>query len=80
MLDSALGIENELMLTYLSFECHFRDRIIISTDGFHGVFSKNELRDLSVTNKNFDSFCDVLVNELSKRTLIDNATFIAIEI
>jgi len=80
VLDSAVGIDKELMITYLSFDCNLRDRIIIATDGFHGVFSKVELRDLSLVNRDFDNLCNVLVNQLEKKILTDNATFILIEI
>ncbi len=41
VLDSALGTEKELQTTFLRFEWQYGDRILISTDGFHGVFSKN---------------------------------------
>ncbi len=79
VLDSALGVDGELKTTFLSFNTKIGDRLLISTDGFHGVFSKTELRDISIVNPIFESFCDVLVSKLEKKMLIDNATFISVE-
>ena len=80
VLESALGSERELKIDYYWFEYQSKDRLVISTDGFHGILTKVELRDLSIVNSDFDSLCSVLVNSLIKRPLIDNATFVIVEL
>jgi serine/threonine protein phosphatase PrpC len=80
VLDSALGVDRKLMMTHLHFEAKKGDRLLLSTDGFHGAFSKVELRDLSIAHSDFTSFSKALEVELSSRILTDNATFIAVQI
>lgn len=62
------------------FELEPFDRIIFSTDGFHDVITKKEIRDISINNKSFDQFNKQLVVEVENRMLKDNTTFISIEV
>lgn len=62
------------------FELMPNDRILFSTDGFHDVITKTEIRDLSIKYKSLEEFKRALVIELENRILSDNATFVCIEI
>jgi serine/threonine protein phosphatase PrpC len=79
-LDSALGIEDGLILDAYRFDVEPKDRIILTTDGFHNVFSKAELRDISTDNSNFDNFCKTIKYKTHDKLLKDNASFVIIEI
>ncbi|RZJ89296.1 MAG: serine/threonine-protein phosphatase [Chryseobacterium sp.] len=80
MLDSALGIDGKIMMTNLAFKCQPGDRYLLMTDGCYDVFTKIQIRDLSLANNSFNDFCSVFEQELLSRKLRDNATFVAIEI
>lgn len=79
VIESAFGIENDFMFQTLSFKINYGDRILISTDGFHNIFSKQELRDFSLSN-NLENLYSVLKNEINNRKLVDNTTFVIIEV
>ena len=76
----ALGDESHFKFQLFDFELEKRDRIIISTDGFHEIILKKELRDISITNSSFKEFNRQLIIEIESRILKDNTTYISIEV
>jgi serine/threonine protein phosphatase PrpC len=80
ILESALqGIED---FTYQLFEFGIApgDRILLTTDGVHGIVGKSELRDLSVTCKSLNEFGESLLSVIRSKRIVDNFTFVLIEI
>lgn len=80
LLDSALGMDGEIIVEYTKVKHEPSDRFILATDGCYDVFTKVEIRDISIANPDFKDFCDMLKNNIENRKLKDNATFVAIEI
>jgi PPM family protein phosphatase len=80
ILESALGISKSLIVQSFQFNLEIRDRVLISSDGFHDIINKREIRDLSVSNQNVHDFGEALVKLLSNKKLIDNVTFVVVEI
>lgn len=68
---------------YNLFETRFglqdRDRLLLSTDGFHGCLLKREVASISEEKPEFQEFCQFLCKELETRTRCDDATFLALE-
>ena len=56
------------------------DRILLTTDGFHGILQKGIINQISVTCPSFDTFFQEMENEILRLSLTDDATCLAIEI
>ncbi|HMI02483.1 MAG TPA: protein phosphatase 2C domain-containing protein, partial [Pedobacter sp.] len=64
ILDSALGMEGDILVTHIQFEYEKMDRFLLATDGCYDVFTKKEIRDISITNNVFENFCNSLQERL----------------
>lgn len=80
IIESAIGASDFPTIQTFNFELVQGDRVLITTDGVHELISKVEFRDLSVRNKDINSFGLALVNLLNTRKLTDNASFILISV
>jgi len=80
VIESVLGSNINFKPQNFQFDLNGADRILFSTDGFHEVLSKEEIRDISVKYKSLDEFCRKLIIELENRILHDNATFVCVEV
>jgi serine/threonine protein phosphatase PrpC len=80
VLESALGTANKLLIQQFSFSLQSLDRVILSTDGFHEIVTKEEQRDLSVKLRDLDELRDSLVKLIKRRKVTDNVSFVIIEI
>ena len=80
VLTSAIGAGKPLQIQSFDFEIQKGDRILLSSDGFHDVFDKKELRDISISSPVLNQFGDSLTYEISLKTLTDNCTFLIVEI
>ena len=80
ILESAIGMGSDFDKQIFNCRLQIRDRILLSTDGFHNIFTKSELRDLSIRNQSLSNLNKELQTEFSRRKLTDNATFIILEI
>ncbi|MBX2963231.1 MAG: serine/threonine-protein phosphatase [Cyclobacteriaceae bacterium] len=80
IIENVLGRPDMFEPQNFNFNLESGDRIIFSTDGFHEVISKLEIRDISIKFKSLDELGRKLIIELENRILHDNATFICIEI
>jgi len=80
VIESALGVPNMLHIDTFNFDLESRDRIILSTDGFHELFNKSSLRDMSVNNIKCEDFYNELVASVNVQKLRDNTSFILMEI
>jgi serine/threonine protein phosphatase PrpC len=79
ILENALGMES-LFIDEFVFELESKDRIIISTDGFHEVLLKSELVELSKNNPNsLEDFYNELVKKIKSKELTDNSSFLIYE-
>lgn len=80
IIESALGIKEDFLRQPFDFLLQPKDRIILTTDGFHNVISKVEVRDFSLSNLRLLDLYKTLEKELQNRKLSDNATFIIMEV
>jgi PPM family protein phosphatase len=80
VLESAIGIRNELTIQSFTFELEVGDRILLTTDGVHNVLSKKEIRDLSKQNAGLTNFGASIKDSLDEKSLSDNVSFIVLEI
>lgn len=79
IIDSAIGMKDEIKIQNFSFDLEPKDRILITSDGVHELVNKVELRDLSIKYQNLDDFGDELALLVKSKKLTDNATFLLIE-
>lgn len=80
IIDSAIGMKDEIKIQNFSFDLEPNDRILITSDGVHDLVTKVELRDLSIQNKELNNLGDQLALLVKSKKLTDNATFLLIEI
>jgi len=80
IIESAIGIKGQLKIQSFEFDLQFNDRIIISSDGVHELINKFEFRDLSIKYKVLKDFGDALISLLHEKVMIDNSTFLIIEL
>ncbi|MDO6610653.1 protein phosphatase 2C domain-containing protein [Shewanella sp. 1_MG-2023] len=80
VLESALGASKELLFFGGEVNLEVGDRILLTTDGVHGVFSKRELRDLSLQASTPAEFISLIVNAGLEARATDNASLIVIDI
>ena len=78
ILESAIGASAPLENQGFNFELLPKDRLLLLTDGTHGIITKRDFRDLSVKHPHARDFYDSLVELHSKRKLTDNASFVLI--
>jgi protein phosphatase len=80
VLTSAIGAGRPLQIQSFSFDIIRGDRLLLSSDGFHDVFDKKELRDISLSSPDLKQFGDLLTYEITLKNLTDNCTFLLVEI
>ena len=80
ILERAVGHTENFGIQTFAFDLLPGDRVLFSTDGFHETLSKEEIRDISIRYKSLNEFNRRLVIELDNRILLDNTTFICIEV
>ncbi|TDO77601.1 serine/threonine protein phosphatase PrpC [Flavobacterium chryseum] len=80
VIESAIGMKDKILIQPFYFDLEPKDRIIITSDGIHELISKIEFRDLSIKNKNLNIFGDELASLVKSKKMIDNSTFVIIEI
>lgn len=80
VLKSAIGITGELTIQLFEFDIISKDRILLSTDGVHNFITKKDLRNLSVSSSDLESFGEKIKDNLSSKKLNDNYSFILIEV
>ncbi|WP_412550814.1 PP2C family protein-serine/threonine phosphatase [Shimia sp. MIT910701] len=78
---SALSGRNaDYTLYQNSFDVQPGDRIILSTDGFHSLFTRRELAGISQGCVDLESFFARVQSELPQRKISDDATAVFIEV
>jgi serine/threonine protein phosphatase PrpC len=80
VLESALGASKELLFFAGEVDVEVGDRILLTSDGVHGVFSKRELRDLSLQASSPTEFISLIARAGLEARATDNATLIVIDI
>lgn len=80
VIDSALGANKELLYFSSKLQLATGDRLILTTDGVHGVFSKREIRDISLVSDSPEKFISNIINAGLERRATDNASLIVIDI
>jgi protein phosphatase len=79
-IEAVVGIDGMLNIQRFYSQVRSKDRIVLSTDGFHDIFPLSELLSLSKRNLNFDMFASKLKTEIDNRILRDNLTVIVVEV
>jgi serine/threonine protein phosphatase PrpC len=77
---SAMSTGREYDLYEQQFTIQKGDRILLTTDGFHGKLRRRRLAELSSSRPNFDDFWNVVQDELSSEKLEDDASCLALEV
>ncbi|EIQ1513593.1 protein phosphatase 2C domain-containing protein [Vibrio fluvialis] len=77
---SALGSHKELVVDEFEFELVSQDRIVLVTDGVHGVVSKKTFRDTSLNSSSLKEWCDTIVTILEGLGPEDNFTIASVEL
>lgn len=77
---SAMSAGREYDLHEATFSLEVGDRILLTSDGFHSKLFRPQLARLSVETPDFDVFWRALKDKLSKESLDDDASCLAIEI
>ena len=80
IIESAIGINRELIIQEFEFKLEFNDKIILTTDGVLDVISKVEFRDLSKEYSDIKKFGEAVVDCLKGKKVTDNISFIALKI
>ena len=79
VLESALGAKKELLYFGGIFDLQKGDRVLLTTDGVHGVYSKKELRDISLFSSEPKDFILNMFNSDLEGRITDNATLVVLE-
>ncbi|WP_219093129.1 PP2C family serine/threonine-protein phosphatase [Pseudomonas sp. UMAB-40] len=79
VLTSALGTHKNLLIDEFSFEVKAGDRLLLITDGIHGVVTKKCLVNLSLTHTDFIEFCEEVIRMVNNVTATDNFTLVGLE-
>lgn len=79
VLTSALGTHKNLLIDEFSFEVKAGDRLLLITDGIHGVVTKKCLVGLSIAHSNFIEFCEEIIKRVNYITATDNFTLVGLE-
>ncbi len=77
---SAMSPSKPYQLFENKFSVKRGDRILLTTDGFHGKLKKNSIVHISKNHQSFSSFFEFIQSEISKTALEDDATCLALEI
>lgn len=80
VIESALGILDEPQIDIIEHELLSGDRLLLTTDGVHGVVFLRELRNLSLENSSAENFVDAIVSTVQERGAEDNFTCICIDV
>jgi protein phosphatase len=79
VLTSALGTHKNLLIDEFSFQVKAGDRLLLITDGIHGVVTKKCLVNLSLTHTDFIEFCEEVIRMVNNVTATDNFTLVGLE-
>ncbi|EPZ8231513.1 PP2C family protein-serine/threonine phosphatase [Vibrio alginolyticus] len=77
---SALGSHKELVVDEFEFDLVSQDRIVLVTDGVHGIVSKKTFRDASLNSSSLKEWCDTLITILESLGPEDNFTIASAEL
>jgi PPM family protein phosphatase len=77
---SAMSPSREFELFEEEFEIMARDRILLTTDGFHTKLLRGQIARISASNDEFDKFWSALLDVVRETTFDDDASCIALEI
>jgi len=77
---SAMSAGKEYDLQEREFDLRAGDRILLTSDGFHGKVLRRHIAQLSSHNTAFEEFWSGLQNVLSELTFEDDASCLAVEI
>lgn len=77
---SVMAPEKEYELFKTRFSVNPGDRLIVCSDGFHRLVKKREIVRASLAAMTFDGFSSALDELIEGRELIDDATYVAVEI
>lgn len=80
VLENALGSNLNPRVDLFSYTLKPRDRILLTSDGAHALFTKLELRDISISNLNADDFIESITKHIKHKKLTDNFSLIAIDV
>lgn len=80
ILENALGVRPDPRIDSFSFRLESGDRIILTTDGVHGLVSKKTFRDISLAAKNVTQFVADVIKEVQRLGPSDNFSVVAIDI
>ena len=77
---SAMSPQKKFTLFENEFVVKRGDRILLTTDGFHALLQRRAVAEISSNCPAFDMFFTVIEKQLSKLSLTDDATVLALEI
>ncbi|WP_339772768.1 protein phosphatase 2C domain-containing protein [uncultured Pseudosulfitobacter sp.] len=77
---SAMSAGREYDLHEATFSLEVGDRVLLTSDGFHGKLLRPQLASLSAATPDFDEFWRALEEKLSVESMEDDASCLAIEI
>lgn len=77
---SAMSAGREYNLYETRFSVQSGDRILLTTDGFHGKLLRGKIADLSSAHPSFDDFWSIILSALTDEKLDDDASCLAVEI
>lgn len=77
---SALGSQKPLVIDSFEFDLLSKDRLILLTDGVHGIIPKKTFRDYSVNSTSMKEWCDSLIMSVDHQGPDDNFTIAAVEL
>jgi protein phosphatase len=72
ILESALGEPGEPKTDGFEFDIHAGDKVVITSDGVHGVVFLREIREVLASTNSPDEACNKLKNAVEKRGPKDN--------
>ena len=80
VLESAIGGSAPLKIQNFKFDLQKNDRIILTTDGLHGIVSKKEMRDISISSQDSRTMVEKLYKLVETRKPTDNYTFVLVSL
>ena len=80
ILNSAFGTLEDPRIDAFQFELMRNDRVLLTTDGTHGLISKLLLRDLSHQSSTVEQFGALIVSKIEEIEPTDNYSIVALEI
>ena len=76
----ALGIEPELRLDHVTLELAEHDRLVLTTDGVHGVLNERRIAAVLAQRASAEATASELIGEALRARTSDNATALVIDI